>query len=103
MNNNRIITVLHNTKLPIEDIAAYLHVSRKTIQIWDKRECKTSIETLCKISELTNKSTDYLLGLDDREYLDVSGIDKGVQAELSKLINCFRDYEKSLKEVNNKQ
>ncbi|MDO4941054.1 MAG: hypothetical protein Q4E33_05125 [Erysipelotrichaceae bacterium] len=90
--NNRIVSELNSLKLPIDEIAEKIHVSKKTIQLWNKNGCKTDIDTLCNISTLTNQSTDYLLGLDDRQFLDTSGIDKQIQKELCILINKLKDH-----------
>ena len=54
-------------------LAAFLNVSKQTVSNWENNNILPSIEMLVKISQFFSVSTDYLLELDDRRYIEVTG------------------------------
>ena len=55
-------------------LASELHVSKQTISNWENNNILPSIEMLVKIAAFFSVSTDYLLELDQRKYIEVSGL-----------------------------
>ena len=52
------------------------------------------MDMLVKISKVFSVSTDYLLGLAPREYVDVSGLPKHIVFHIQQLVDDFRSYGK---------
>ena len=55
-------------------LAKELHVTKQTVSNWENGNIVPSVELLLKISRYFSVSTDYLLGLDDRRYIETTGL-----------------------------
>ena len=55
-------------------LADSLNVSKQTVSNWENNNILPSIEMLVKISQFFSVSTDYLLELDGRSYIEVTGL-----------------------------
>ena len=55
-------------------LADSLNVSKQTVSNWENNNILPSIEMLVKISQFFSVSTDYLLELDSRSYIEVTGL-----------------------------
>ena len=51
-----------------------LNVTKQTISNWENDNIQPSVEMLIKIVNTYSVSADYLLGINDRETVDVSGL-----------------------------
>ncbi len=69
-------------------LAGELDVSKQTISNWENNNILPSIEMLIKISHFFSVKTDYLLGLDDRIYIEVTGL---TDTELAHVQQIIRD------------
>lgn len=67
-------------------LAQRLHVSKQTISNWENNNILPSIEMLIKLSKIFGVSTDYLLDLDNRSYIEVSGLTELQKAHIQQLI-----------------
>ena len=67
-------------------LADELHVSKQSVSNWENNTIMPSIEILLKISRYFRVSTDYLLELDDRTYIEVSGLSDKQVAHIQVLI-----------------
>ena len=56
------------------EIADIFDVSVQAVYNWEKGIFMPTIDSLIKLAEFFNVSTDYLLGIDNKKYLDVSGL-----------------------------
>ena len=56
------------------DLAKKLNVTKQSVSNWENDNIQPSIEMLIAISQIFSVSTDYLLGLDNRRYLEISGL-----------------------------
>lgn len=65
-----------------------LHVTKQCISNWENGNIMPSVDMLIQIATTFSVSTDYLLGLDDRSTLDVTGL---TQQEISHLRNIIND------------
>jgi len=72
------------------ELAKALGVSKQTISNWENDNILPSIEMLVKTAALFSVSTDYMLGLDDRELLDVSGLSAAQISHIRQLIDDLR-------------
>lgn len=71
-------------------LAAQLNVAKQTISNWENNNILPSIDMLVKISHYFSVSTDYLLELDNRFYLEVSGLTVEQIAHIQQIINDIR-------------
>ena len=71
-------------------LAAQLNVTKQTISNWENNTIRPSIDMLVKISQSFSVSTDYLLELDNRFYLEVSGLTVEQIAHIQQIINDIR-------------
>ena len=67
-----------------------LNVTKQTISNWENNNILPSIDMLVKISHYFSVSTDYLLELDNRFYLEVSGLTVEQIAHIQQIINDIR-------------
>ena len=67
-------------------LADELHVSKQSVSNWENNTIMPSIEILLKISKYFRVSTDYLLELDDRSYVEVTGLSDKQIAHIQILI-----------------
>ena len=68
------------------DLAKRLNVTKQSVSNWENDNIQPSIEMLVKLSAVFSVSTDYLLGLDSSEHLDVSGLPEEVVVHLRLLV-----------------
>ena len=68
-------------------LASELHVSKQTISNWENNNILPSIEMLVKIAAFFSVSADYLLELDQRKYIEVSGLTDQELAHIQQIIS----------------
>lgn len=68
-------------------LAQKLDVSKQTVSNWENNNILPSIEMLIKISGCFSVSTDYLLELDNRKYLEITGLSDNHLAHIQQIIN----------------
>lgn len=56
------------------ELAKKLFVTKQTVCNWENGNLMPSIDMLIKIADFFSVSTDYLLGLDDRRYIETTGL-----------------------------
>lgn len=71
-------------------LGSALGVSKQSISNWENDNIQPSIDMLIKIAAYFSVSTDYLLGLEHKELLDVTGLPAAVLGHLRLLIEDFR-------------
>ncbi|WP_122643955.1 helix-turn-helix transcriptional regulator [Luxibacter massiliensis] len=79
------LRVSHN--LSQVQLANELSVSKQTVSNWENNNILPSIEILVKISTFFSVSTDYLLELDSRDYIEVTGLSKTQLAHIQQIIS----------------
>ncbi len=67
-------------------LANKLSVSKQTISNWENNNILPSIEMLVKISDFFSVSTDFLLELDDRRYIEITGLSDAQLAHVQQII-----------------
>ena len=68
-------------------LAKALDVTKQCVSNWENNNIQPSIDMLMKIAEHFSVSTDFLLGIDDRRYLDVTGLSDVQIFHLQQIIN----------------
>ena len=67
-------------------LAEHLNVSQQTISNWENNNILPSIEMLMNISDYFCVSTDYLLELNNRKYIEVTGLSDSELAHIQMII-----------------
>ena len=67
-----------------------LNVTKQTISNWDYDNIQASVDMLLKIVRLYSVSADYLLGIDDRNTVDVTGLNNSQIAHIQMIIDDIR-------------
>ena len=67
-------------------LADELNVSKQTISNWENNNILPSIDMLVKISRFFSVSTDFLLELDTRKYIEVTGLTERQIAHIHQII-----------------
>lgn len=67
-----------------------LGISKQCVSNWENDNIQPSVEMLIKISSFFSVSTDYLLELDNRKYLEVSGLTTAQMTHIQQIINDIR-------------
>lgn len=68
-------------------LARNLNVSKQTISNWENNNILPSIEMLIKISRFFSVSTDFLLELDSRTYIEITGLSKTQLAHIQQIVD----------------
>lgn len=69
------------------DLAKVLGVTKQSISNWENNNIQPSIDMLIRLSEFFSVSTDYLLGLEQRKYIEISGLTDQQLAHIAAIIN----------------
>ena len=67
-----------------------LNVTKQTISNWENDNIQPSVDMLLKIVRLYSVSADYLLGIDDRNTGDVTGLNNSQIAHIQMIIDDIR-------------
>lgn len=91
MLNQRIREVRQARGMSQVELAGLLGVTKQSVSNWENDNIQPSIEMLVKLAQVLAVSTDYLLGLDGRQTLDVSGLSPHTVGHLQLLIEDIRE------------
>lgn len=69
------------------DLAKVLGVTKQSISNWENNNIQPSIDMLIRLSEFFSVSTDYLLGLEQRKYIEISGLTDQQLAHIAAIIS----------------
>jgi len=92
MFGDRIKTLRKSQNLNQVQLAQKLDVSKQTVSNWENNNILPSIEMLIKIANYFSVSTDYLLELDDRQYIEITGLS---DSQLSHIQQIIQDIKKT--------
>ncbi len=68
-----------------------LNVTKQCISNWENSNLQPSIDMLIRIAKTFSVSSDYLLGLTDRQTLDVSGLSADQILHLQAVVNDIKN------------
>lgn len=77
-------------RLTQTQLANYVGVSRSVISAYESDMRYPSYEILIRLSSLFGVSTDYLLGIEDRRYIDISELSDQEAAAVYEMIRLFK-------------
>ncbi|MBQ3490410.1 MAG: helix-turn-helix transcriptional regulator [Clostridia bacterium] len=69
------------------DLAKKLNVTKQSVSNWENDNIQPSIEMLIAISKIFSVSTDYLLGIDSRQYIEISGLSDEELSHIQQIIS----------------
>lgn len=75
-------------------LASELNVSKQTVSNWENNNILPSIEMLVKTAQFFSVSTDYLLELDERSFVEVTGLNATQIAHIQQIIRDITDTKK---------
>ncbi len=67
-------------------LAKSLSVSKQTVSNWENNNILPSIDMLVKLSDFFSVPTDYLLELDNRKFIEVTGLTDTQLAHIQQII-----------------
>lgn len=91
MLNERIKQLRLAYKLNQVEFGRKLGVTKQCVSNWENNNIQPSVEMLVKIADLFSVTTDYLLGRDDKKYLDISSLTDVQIIHIQDIINDIRD------------
>ena len=71
-------------------LAEKLNISKQTVSNWENENIQPSIEMLVRLAKLFHVSTDYILGLESVQTLNVDGLPKTFIAHLTHIIEDYK-------------
>ena len=74
MLNERIKALRLERNWSQVDLAKMLHVTKQSVSNWENDNIQPSIDMLIKIASFFSVSTDFLLGLENRKFIEVSNL-----------------------------
>ena len=92
--SNRLKELRTQAGLTQLQLAQRLGITKSVISFYELSERAPSPDVLIRLANIFHVSTDYLLGLDKKETLDISGIEKNDVAILRALAESLRQKEK---------
>lgn len=90
MFDERIRELRHSLGINQVELGKRLNVTKQCISNWENNNIMPSIDMLIRISKTFSVSADYLLGLKNRQTLDVSGLSAEQILHLQALINDLK-------------
>lgn len=86
MFGDRIKSLRLSHNLSQVQLAEQLNVSKQTVSNWENNNILPSIEMLVTTAKFFSVSTDYLLELDDRKYIEITGLSDTQLAHIQHII-----------------
>lgn len=87
MLNRNIRTLRLRRGLNQTELASALGVSKQTVSNWENENILPSVDMLLRLSEFFSVSTDFLLGLDHKKYIQVDHLSDEKLSHLQQIIN----------------
>ena len=72
------------------DLAKALGVTKQSISNWENNNIQPSIDMLIRICDYFRVTTDYMLGLEERNYIEISGLTDYELAHITAIIDDNR-------------
>lgn len=86
MLNDRINELRKAFGISQVELAKALNVSKQCVSNWENDNVLPSIDMLVKLAKYFNVTTDYLLCLEEKDMVDLSGLSEGERAHIKLLI-----------------
>ena len=91
MSLNENIRLLRQARsLSQVELAKALGVTKQSFSNWENDNIQPSIDMLIRIAGYFSVSTDYLLDLDERKYIEITGLSEREIAHISAIIDDIK-------------
>lgn len=87
---DKVKLLRESNNLTQNDVAKRLGITRSSVNAWEMGISVPSTMYIVELARLFSVSTDYILGLEHREVLDISGLDE----ESVQILNSMLQYMK---------
>ena len=87
MLNERIKELRLANNLTQVELAKDLNVTKQCVSNWENNNIQPSVDMLIKLAKYFSVSCDYLLGIENGKYLDVSKLTDTQTAHIRQIIN----------------
>ena len=94
MLSERIRQLRQDRGISQVDLAKRLNVTKQSVSNWENDNIQPSIEMLQRIADICSVSTDYLLGRENRRYLEISGLTDEEIAHIQTIVSDITKYRK---------
>ncbi len=72
------------------DLAKALGVTKQSVSNWENNNIQPSIDMLIRLAQFFSVSTDYMLGLNHRKYIEISELSDTQLAHITAIIDDIR-------------
>lgn len=100
MIGERIRTTREKNGLTQSALSKKLGISRSAVNAWELGVSVPSAQYLVELSKLFKVSTDFLLGLDNKEVVDISGLSESEKKMIYSMLEYFNSYGKTVRNIN---
>lgn len=100
MIGDRIKEIREKNSMTQASLAKKLGISRSAVNAWEMGVSVPSAQYLIELSKLFKTSTDYILGLNNQETIDISFLDEEDKKIFYSLLNHFEKYQKALEIID---
>ena len=88
--NENIKQLRQSRNLSQVDLARALGVTKQSISNWENNNIQPSIDMLIHLAKFFSVSTDFMLGLDERKYIEINGLTDQQLAHVTTIIDDIR-------------
>ena len=87
MLNERIKELRLANNLTQVELANNMNVTKQCVSNWENNNIQPSVDMLIKLAKYFSVSCDYLLGIENRKYIDVSNLTDTQVSHIRQIIN----------------
>lgn len=87
MLGERIYQLREEREMTQTELAKRIGKSKQSVSNWENNNILPSIDMLIRLSEIFQVSCDYLLELDNREFLEIGGLTREQLSHIQLIIN----------------
>ena len=92
MLNQRIRLLRLARNMNQVELANRLGVTKQSVSNWENDNIQPSVEMLVKLAKVFSVSTDFMLGLETKQVIDVTGLPEPIVSHIRQLVDDFRQY-----------
>lgn len=91
MLSQKIRSIRMSRNMSQVELAKKLGVTKQSVSNWENDNIQPSIDMLIKLTEVFSVSADCLLGLDNRRYIEVSGLSDAELGHIQQIISDIKN------------
>lgn len=73
------------------ELSAALDVTKQSVSNWENNNIQPSIDILIRLSQYFSVSRDYILGLDERKYIEITGLTDKEVTHIQQIIDDIKN------------